>query len=138
VPTKAELVEFGQAKGVAVDESMLKGDIEQAIRDAGYDPENPYGTSQTQETTVADEQQQDQQEQPQQQSDQPTQQLEDPPPEQPAIKPPTFPVGDGEDQWDPDETINTGWFGSRPMRHPDDEYTLATGPDSPTGEDGPE
>jgi len=36
--TKDELVAFGQAHGIAVDMSMLKGDIEAAIADAGYDP----------------------------------------------------------------------------------------------------
>jgi hypothetical protein len=36
--TKAELIEYGQAHGVAVDDSMLKTDIEQALRDAGHDP----------------------------------------------------------------------------------------------------
>jgi hypothetical protein len=37
--TKAELIAYGEAHGVAVDDSMLKADIEAALRDAGYDPE---------------------------------------------------------------------------------------------------
>src|SRR5262245_36748086 len=35
--TKDELVAFGQSQGIAVDMSMLKADIEAAIRDAGYE-----------------------------------------------------------------------------------------------------
>jgi hypothetical protein len=54
--TKAELVAYGQAHGVAVDDAMLKADIEQALRDAGHDPDTlqpPLGeASMTDETTA--------------------------------------------------------------------------------------
>ena len=37
--TKAELISYAQANGVDVDEYMLKSDIEQALREAGHDPD---------------------------------------------------------------------------------------------------
>jgi hypothetical protein len=55
--TKDELVAYGQANGVAVDASMLKADIEQALRDAGYDPDtlqSTGGTAMTQEPAAAE------------------------------------------------------------------------------------
>lgn len=54
--TKDELVAYGQANGVAVDGSMLKGDIEQALRDAGYDPDTlqPAGGGMSDEPSTQD------------------------------------------------------------------------------------
>lgn len=36
------------------------------------------------------------------------------------------------------KALEAGWFGSRNNLHPDEAYTLRSGPDSPTGEHGPE
>lgn len=49
--TKAELVDFGREHGLAVDGTMLKADIESALRDAGYDPENLGGEEVSDEST---------------------------------------------------------------------------------------
>lgn len=35
-------------------------------------------------------------------------------------------------------STTTGWFGKRPGPHPDESYALTTGPDSPSGANGPE
>jgi hypothetical protein len=41
------------------------------------------------------------------------------------------------DSWE--EASKVGYFGSRPRQtHDDEEYALTSGPDSPTGERGPE
>jgi hypothetical protein len=58
MPTKDELVAFGQAHGVDVDSSMLKADIEAALTDAGYDPTT------MEEGTVGTEEQRDEQSDP--------------------------------------------------------------------------
>lgn len=58
MPTKEELVAFGQSAGLDVDSSMLKPDIEAALTDAGYDPttlEGDMGTEESaEETAVAE------------------------------------------------------------------------------------
>lgn len=59
MPTKDELVAFGEAHGIDVDMSMLKEDIEASIRDAGYDPttvgETPMSEEPTNGESVAEE-----------------------------------------------------------------------------------
>jgi hypothetical protein len=139
--TKAELIEYGQAHGVAVDDSMLKTDIEQALRDAGHDP-NTLTELTSEDPPTGDPQM----------SDEP--QTQSPPPEEPTDPGPgippaeeteeptagdiVFPYGEGEEQWDPEQTTEVGWFGVRPMFHQDEEYALTSGPDAPTGTWGPE
>jgi hypothetical protein len=39
---------------------------------------------------------------------------------------------------DADKVQEVGYFGTRNPRHPDAAYSLQTGPDSPSGENGPE
>ena len=110
--TKAQLIAYAREQGVSVSAAWSKARIEQQLRDAGHDPDT-VGPSVSQQAEEAPPPTTEQQE-------------EDVAPE------PFTEEQASEKAVTPEDAYDKGWWGGRPEVFDDDEFTLQTGPNSPS------